>query len=266
MKHLNHAKQYLENGQAQKALDIIDHILELAPKNPEALKLKAHIFESWGYFDKSLQILQDILKLQCSLSKDALQKLRHYYEEEKEDLLFTRLTPSGRAYFHFSYWEFWICIFGILGCSSFLALYYKASVLFSSNFWIYPAFVTLVLAPFSFLFIHKYFKVSAIILNGQGLVICKRFQKLKIVWEEVRHVQVVYDEDIQTHFLKLKFYFKEKTRQELFIDISSKSSDVKARRHFTKSILAYVDSFSYAPRNLNESTSPNLILSEEESL
>ncbi|MDQ3235060.1 MAG: hypothetical protein M3Q07_24895, partial [Pseudobdellovibrionaceae bacterium] len=51
MKHVNQIRKIVEQGHLDEAHKAIEDLLELGPKNLEALKLKAALFEHVGRFE-----------------------------------------------------------------------------------------------------------------------------------------------------------------------------------------------------------------------
>ena len=251
MKHLSHARIHLQEGESHKALEIIENVLALAPENPEAMRLKAEVLEGWGRFDEASKIIQAISKLRGSFALEARDELKRRFIEERDSLFHTRLSDKGRVYNHFSLVDLWVSIFGVFGCLIFLALLPYFSNVAYSYIWLYSGFFILVICPFFILLHQKMTRLSAVTIGPKGILIHKRGKATEILWDSVRHVTIEYDYNISLDYLVMKVFIKG-NKIPLPINISRQSPDIKGRRHFTRAVISYVDSYSYTARGREE--------------
>ncbi|MES2615608.1 MAG: tetratricopeptide repeat protein [Bdellovibrionota bacterium] len=246
MKHLKEARQLLNQGDAQGALDIIENILAFSPKNPDALLLKAHILDEWGRFDDSLSILHFITKI--SNDEEIVSELDRRIEEDRESLVHSKLTPDGRWYFPFSPKQIFISLFGLMGCVLFLISspsYYNelhGGVLVGISFFI------LVLLPWTALLILNFQGIKKILVGLNGIQVYYGMKKMVYNWEQLGSAVIEYDRNLNAEYLRLILYSRTTREPLLNIDISKKSGAIKARRHFVRLILSYIDVVSYVSR------------------
>lgn len=250
MRHINDAKQKMKSGDSAEALAIIDNLLGLASRNPDALRLKSDILESWGQFDESLATLKKLSQI-SNLSDECIQTLEACAHEEKEAFVYSELTLDGRWYYAFPKAQIWIALFGFIGCGS---------VLLMSPHWLSQgvegarqlilAFGIFVLIPCLALLVVHTIGIKKILVGTTGLHICKRFTKKYFEWNEFKNAVIEYDNDMAKHHLRLKLYRNDNSQVPVVdLDISRNNSVVKARRHFVRNILTHVDVISYICRH-----------------
>jgi hypothetical protein len=246
MKHIKDAKKLLEQGDAQGALDIIENILSLSPKNPQALLLKSNILDSWGRFDDSLAILHQITKV--TSDEEITNELEMRMEEDRESLIYSKLTPEGRWYFPFSPIQILISLYGLIGCILFLVT--SPSYLKEPHGHILVAilFFSLVFLPWVVLLMLNLNGVKKILVGINGIQVFYGLKKISFSWEQFSCAVIEYDKNLQTDYLKLILYSKETREPLINLDISKKHGVIRARRHLVRLILSYVDVVSYVSR------------------
>lgn len=246
MKHLKDAQQLIKQGDAQGALDIIENILAFSPKNPQALLLKASILESWGRFDDSLVLLQNITKV--TTDEELVGELDRRLEEERESLIYSKLTPEGRWYFPFAPMQIFISLFGLIGCILFLLFspsYYNEA---NGGALVIILFLALVFVPWSVLIFLNLRGVKKILVGLNGIQIFYGFKNKLYNWDEIGSAVIEYDRNINSDYLQLVLYSRATRETLLNFDISKKNAVIRARRHFVRLILSYVDIVSYVSR------------------
>jgi hypothetical protein len=249
MKHVKEANQLLDHGDAPGALGILEDILSLAPRNSEALRLKARILDAWGRFDESLQVLH-ALSQTASLTEVEVGDLEARAMEEKEAIVYSELSAEGRWYFAFPAAQVWISLFGFIGCASFLLL---SPGLLSEGAGRLPelaaAFGAFVVLPWIALVAVHMTGVKRILVGVGGLRVCHRFRENTYPWSAFGKAIVEYDQDIKSDYLRLHLYAANESKTPMVsFDISRRRSVVKARRHFVRNVLSYLDVVCYLPR------------------
>lgn len=250
MKHLTDAQKLLTEGDSVAALGIIEGVLDLAPRNPEALRLKATVLDSWGRFDDSLTTLHHLSQM-SGLSDEVMREIGRRAQEEKEAIVYSELTHEGRWYFAFPALQIWISLYGFAGCGIFLLL--SPSLLnqgperFSDLLQAFGFFVVL---PWLALMAVHLIGVKRILVGLQGIRVCTRFKEKNYSWDTLGVGVIEYDQDFKTGHLRLLIFSKnDRTAPVLKFDISRKTSVVRARRHFVRNILSYLDTVVFLPRN-----------------
>ena len=250
MKHVRDAQNLLDSGDSAGALSVLENLLDLAPRNPDALRMKAGILDGWGRFDDSLIVMHALSQIP-NLSDECVADLEQRAMEEKEAVVYSELSQDGRWYFAFPRAQIWISLFGFLGCAVFLLL--SPNLLSEGTDRLadmVAAFALFVVVPWVALMVVHVFGIKRILVGMQGIRVCTRFKETNLPWDRVKAAVVEYDLNINSKHLKVLIYTKESPKTPLFIfDISRKHSVVKARRHLLRNILGYVDTVCYLPKN-----------------
>jgi len=249
MKHVKDAQKLLDQGDAPEALGILESILSLAPRNSQALRLKARILDAWGMFDESLLLLHTLSQT-GSLSNEELAELETRAMEEKESIVYSELSSEGRWYFAFPMAQVWISIYGFMGCAAFLLL---SPTLLSGGTenvaTLSAAFTFFVVVPWLALLAVHVTGVKRILVGVTGLRVCHRFSQMTHPWASLGKAVIEYDHDTRSGYLRLHLYTPEnKVTPLVSFDISRRKSVVRARRHFVRNVLSYVDVVCYLPR------------------
>ena len=243
MKHIHHIKEVLKSGDSRSAYDLLDNLLSLAPRNPEALRLKAKILDHWGRFDESLRVMHEMLKNKI-LNEDATLDLEKRHVEDKLALVYTDITPEGKVFYPFPGFQIWVSLLGVLGCVLFLFLK-PTEALSEEAFenmgkWV-ALFGVLVIFPWMLLVLTHFRGIKRVIVGPHSLKIIRGLKEKEIPWRDVGCLVVEYHNNPQLDHLKLQI-FKSRENFEIWesLDISQKKSAIKARRHFLRALSAHV--------------------------
>ncbi|RDB35507.1 MAG: hypothetical protein DCC88_09730 [Spirobacillus cienkowskii] len=252
MKHLKEARILLEQGDSAGAMEIIENLLSLSPKNTEALKMKSFILDSWGRFDESLSLLHQLGKLSSPSEEEPFFELDKRIEEDRESLIYSRLTPEGRWYFQFSPLQMFISLVGLMGCVLFLltspTYFDETNATKSISPGLLLSFFSLVVLPWFILIMINIRGIKKILVGLTGIHVFYGLKKVIYTWEEMGSVVIEYDTNLNTDYLHLIIYSKNTREALVNFDISRNSSVIRARRHFVRLILSYIDTVSYVPR------------------
>lgn len=250
MKHVNEALKLYNSGDGVGALQVLDNLLDLAPRNPEALRLKARILDAWGRFDESYQVLLALSQLP-NPSDEAVHEIEQRASEEREAVLFSELTSEGRWYYSFPGAQLLVSIVGLVGCALFLVT--SSQVNFANPNEVIAmvlSFCFLVLLPCIFLIVIQLTGIKKILVGLRGISVSTRFSEKSYAWDEVKAAVVEYDSDPRVDFLRLKVFGLQDAKEPLLnLDMSRAKSVVRARRHFLKNVLTHVDTVCYVARN-----------------
>lgn len=247
MKHLKDAKQLLDDGNTQGAYEITEHILALSPRNSEALRIKAFILDCWGRFDESFTILRQLSKLYGN-DPDVAEDLERRLEEDRESIIYSKLTPQGRWYFPFSAMQIFACLSGLTGGVLFLVSTPAYLNQPDGRLFLSISFVFLVLLPWVFLIVLNFYGLKKVLVGFRGIQVFYGIKKVTYTWEELGHAVIEYDTNLYANYLQLTIYSRATREPLLVFDISKRNSVVKARRHFVRLILSYIENVSYVPR------------------
>ena len=248
MKHLKDAKKAIELGDSEEALKILEDLLYFSPKNTEALKLKAYLYDCRGRFEDSLQILHQMVKHSSSDDDENIQTFEKRMEEDRESLIYSQISAEGRSYFPFSSTQIFLLVLGLLGCVVFLTT--SPSYLGHPNgfLFILISFIVFVILPWIFILLSGSRGIKKILISINGIYIyyARKIQSFR--WDEMGTVVVEYDTNLKNDYLQLIILSK-KTREKLVsFDLSKGHPVIKARRHFLRLIATYADQVLYVPK------------------
>jgi hypothetical protein len=253
MKHVADAKKFIDSGMSAQALEVLENLLDLAPKNHEALRLKAMILDAQGRFNESLLILRDLARFD-GISDQTVRDLERRSFEEREVAVYSELTPEGRWYFSFPAMQLWISLYGFLGCAVFLVISpgMIGGDMASALPRIITSFFFLVALPWIILMAVHMVGIKKILVGLTEIRICKRFSEVRIPWTHIDCAAMEHSADIRDEQLFLILYGKASgingdSRRPVLarFNVSPKRSVVRARRHFVRSILTHIDSIIY---------------------
>lgn len=251
MKHVKDAKNLYMLGDSKGAWDIVENILSLSPKNIEALAIKSAILDSWGHFDESLQILQKVANYSQVDDENAIFNLNQRIEEDRDSLIYSKMTEEGRWYFSFSPLQIFIAVFGLAGCILFLIsspMYFQRE---GSFLFLGLSFFILVLFPWLMLFILHFQGVKKVLIGNDGVAVYHGFTKNFAKWTEIGSAEIECDPDLNTNHLHLILLDNQNENVLFDFNISQKKSDVFARRHFVKNLLSHVSKVTHTMRGEN---------------
>lgn len=247
MMHIREAQAKLDQGDGSAALAICENILGLAPKNPEALRIKAVVLDSLGRFDDSMTLVQKLSQVE-GLPEAGFRLIENRLLEEREASVYSELTTDGRWYFSFPAAQVWVSLFGFIGCGVFLLL---SPYLMSSSdrfLELLAAFGVLVLMPWIALLVVHCTGVKKILVGMDGVKVCFRFKSVQVAWEDVGFAVVESHPDMRAEHLRLILYGRKERSPILDFDISASHPIVRARRHFVRSVISYCDVVCYATK------------------
>ncbi len=253
MKHVNEALKLYNSGDGAGALQVLDNLLDLAPRNPEALRLKARILDAWGRFDESYQVLLALSQLP-NPSEEAVHEIEQRASEEREAILFSELTSEGRWYYSFPAAQLLVSIVGLVGCALFLVT--SSQVNFANPNEVIAmalSFCFLVLLPCIFLVVIQLTGIKKILVGLRGISVSTRFSEKSYAWDELKAAVVEYDCDPRVDFLRLKVFGLQGANEPVLnLDLSRAKSVVRARRHFLKNVLTHIDTVCYVSRGSSD--------------
>jgi hypothetical protein len=239
MKHLNEAVKKIEEGKSREAFQILINVLELAPRNSEALHLQSLIYDSWGQFDKSLELVHRMAQLP-TLEGEPLEYVKYLAQEEKEVLFFSRFSSQGRSYYSFLKGQSLFSILGLIGCLLFL---WMLPDLMQEAKSLFIFFAGAVCIPWMSYFFSATQNIQKITIGARGLWISKAFSQKEFAWQKITQATLKYSENIHEDYLTLHLEFE--NQKTVTLDISRKHPVIRSRRHFLRSIHHYLPQLKY---------------------
>lgn len=247
---MNEAQKLYDAGDGSGALHILENLLDLAPRNPEALRMKAKILDSWGRFEESYQTLLKLSQLP-NPSEEVVQEIEQRATEEREAVLFSELTSEGRWYYAFPASQLWVSCIGLIGCALFLISYSQVNFANPNEVMTMAlSFFFLVMLPSILLVGIQLTGIKRVLVGLGGLKVCTRFREQQFAWEDLKAAVIEFDPDPRVDFLMLKLYGRSESKEPLIVlDLSRSRCVVRARRHFLKNIATHVDAVCYMSRS-----------------
>jgi hypothetical protein len=243
-----------ESGDLHGAEQALEALLEMGPRNLEALKLKAQLFAVKGRFFDEAKIWEKVSQI-AREDDDLLDYLVRRQTEDREHFYFTDpLQNGGKKFLAFPRRLMSTATFGFIGCLTFLTLARlgtKYPILVHPVFVI-SAFFLLVAAPFLGIMISYMRSTRYISVGMDGVEVAKRIGKHKIARSDVEKVYLAYDDSKADWTLHLVFINKDKSGANFHIDFGEHSTAIRARTHFLKEIMRFFgDPESIATKDLH---------------
>lgn len=251
MIHVAQIREFVAAGRLDEAQGALDRLLALGPKNIEALKLLAAVFEAQGRLDQERQVWNRIVSLDRE-DQDAI----HYYLdcqlEDREHFYFSEELPGGgRRFLAYPRALVRTSALGLLGCVTFLLitrLAHKNPALGEPAFLL-SVFSVLIMVPWLYL-IYCYFKSIRYISIGRvGFEIAMRFRKIHLPWSAISRLAIAHDPLGKGPSLSLVVCPQDKDAPMLEVDLTRDSSALRARGHVLREAARWFDAVEYASRN-----------------
>lgn len=246
MKHVTQIRKIVENGQFEEAHQAIEDLLELGPKNIEALKLKAALFDHVGRFDEEETIWRRIVEVDNE-DDEAIQYFLKAQLEDREHYYFTDPLPGGgRRFLAYPRTLVTVSLIGLVGCVSFLFMTRSQALpLTSSPYLIISAFLLLVVSPWLAI-VYLYIRtIRSINITSSALEVSTRFKTYRYAWPDIQQICLAHSGEPTAGELKLVILPREKATAPISIDMGEATSAVRARRHLIHEIRDYFQDISY---------------------
>lgn len=254
MRHVKAIKEeLLSQSKYEEALGAIDELLEFAPYNLEALKLKAQLLEAQGKYAEATRCWVKVLEIEPE-DPQALDFSKRFYLEEEEKLFFSE-ELNNNNYIFFVYPKKLVrsSIVGFVGCMVFLFLVSKINMFYSFFADIQVmliSFVILVLLPWMFI-IYSYFKsLNYILLNIIGIKLVTKSKSYFYKWDDIDTMGLFFhdlSEDIPS--LDLIIIPKHQKMEVICIDFTYYRSSIRAKYHLVKIFEILGHKLINAPKN-----------------
>lgn len=232
MKHLNSIKKIVDEGQFEEAHSALEDLLEMGPKNVEAIKLKAALFAHVGRFDDEEAAWRRVIDIDNE-DEDAIRYYQGAQLEDREHYYFTDVLPSGgRRYLAYPRALVSVSFIGLMGCVAFLALTRLSGNTFQESPGIlFATFLATVVSPW-FAIIYMYVKtIRSISLSNDGFEVSTRLRNIMLPWKEIDRLILAHSDDLESSHLRLVVLPKDNGLPPLSIDMTPETSAVRARKH-----------------------------------
>jgi|GEM_PF-820393 len=255
MQHVKQIREIVSRGETNAAHDALDNLLALGPKNTEALKLRASLFEREGRFGDELQIWNKIMLVDQE-DPDLLNYVARRQTEEREHFYFTDDLPDGgRRFRAYPRSLVRMSVYGFFGCIAFLVLSRLASDIpavtqmsqANQALVMLGLFLLLVMGPWlgiMYIFLNMLMSIS---VNRAGIEFKTSLRRITIPWPQMDKVLLVHDLSGNAPLLKLLFVPKDKLLRTVELDIGQETASIRARSYLINEIARVYREPHYMP-------------------
>lgn len=250
MKNVAQIQSIAESGDLSAAHQALDGLLEMGPRNVEALKLRARLFEVSGQFQQEAKIWDQIARIDKE-DTDLSDYINRRQSEDRENFYFTDSLPGGgKRFIAFPRRMVRAAGMGLLGCVVFLVLARLAEMwsVLSHPVVMLSSFFLCVIAPWLAIVASYVQSLRHITVSKDGLEIATRFKVHKMPWQDVDKVYLAQDDRHETYRLSLIIVAKDTAPFDVEIDFNENTTPIRARSYFVREILQNWGEPSYVSR------------------
>jgi hypothetical protein len=250
MKNVAQIQSIAESGDLNSAHQALDGLLEMGPRNVEALKLRARLYEVSGQFQQEAKIWDQIARIDRD-DTDLTDYIARRQHEDRENFYFTDALPGGgKRFVAFPRRMVRAAATGLIGCVIFLVMARLAGV------WPVLNQPVIMLASFALLVISPWFAILAsyarslryVTISKEGLEIATRFKVHKMPWASVDRVILAQDDRHDTYRLSLVVMAKDDGQFNFELDFNENTTPIRARSYFVREIMHTWGEPTYASR------------------
>ena len=244
MQHVKQIREIALRGETNAAHDALDNLLALGPKNTEALKLRASLYEREGRFGEELQIWNKIMLVDQE-DPDLLSYVLKRQTEEREHFYFTDdLQEGGRRFRAYPRSLVRMAVMGFTGCIGFLLasrIMPSLPVLnqmdqASQAMAMLGLFLVMVMGPWigiMYIFINM---LMSLTVNRTGIEFKTSMRRISMPWPTIDQVILLHDLSGEEARLSLMFVPKDKVLPIVEIDLGQDSTCIRARSYLINEI------------------------------
>lgn len=238
MMHVKKIKEIIEEGRTDEAHSALEDLLALGPKNTDAMKLRASLYAMEGRFTDEGRIWQKIAEVDNE-DADAIVYYTQKQLEDREHFYFTDdIAGGGRKFLAYPRKLVNASIIGLFGCVAFL-LASRAALSYpklSDPAVMLGMFGLLVALPWVSLLVAYFRGIRSISVTAKCIVISTRIKTVQIDWPEVQRLYLARSGHPDQPGLSLVVVPKDNSAAVYNIDLSPKSTCIRARSHFIKEV------------------------------
>jgi hypothetical protein len=241
MMHMKQIQQQFDQGLVEQAEQALDNLLELGPKNTEALKMRAMLYERCGQFMQESKIWERIGKIDGE-DRDYLEYLERRQNEERERFFFTDELPGGgRRFLAYPRGVIYASAAALLGCLFFLIFARSATAADPTKQTVtLTVFGVCVLAPWVAIAIAYLRTIRSVSVSETGLEVALRFREVTVNWTDMAHAWIVHHIGPRNPQLALVLIPKDNSAAAISIDLMQGSTAIRARSQFVKDVERHI--------------------------
>lgn len=255
MQHVKQIKEIVAKGETASAHDALDNLLALGPKNTEALKLRASLYEREGRFGEELQIWNKIM-LVDEEDPDLLSYVNRRQTEEREHFYFTDDLPEGgRKFRAYPRSLVRMSVVGFLGCIAFLLVSRLISEVplvaqlsqGDQAIVMLGMFLVMVMGPWIGIMYIFFNMLMSLTVNRSGIEFRTSLRRTTLPWPSVESVVLVHDLTGDTARLSLMVIPKDKKLRAFELDLGQETTCIRARSYLIGEISRAFQEPHYMP-------------------
>lgn len=241
MIHMKQINQFVDDGDVEKAETALEALLELGPKNTEAMKLCALIYERSGRFMDESKMWERVGRVDEE-DPDYLRYLERRQAEEREKYYFTdELPDGGRRFLAYPRGVIYSSVAALIGCLFFLVYARVPTAAAAENqLRTLTVFAFCVIAPWLAIALAYLTSIKSISVLPSGIEIALRFRTLKLSWSDVEQACLVHHFGPKNPQLALVLFPKDDQVRAISVDLMETTTAIRARSHFLRAVESYV--------------------------
>lgn len=239
MKNVAEIQSIAEAGDLSEAHSALDALLTMGPRNVEALKLRARLYEVAGRFQLEAKVWEQISKIDRE-DDDLTQYIMRRQNEDRENFYFTDSLPGGgKRFIAFPRKVVRSVGVGLLGCIAFMILARLSTSYPALNhpLIITASFAGFVVAPWIAILSSFVRSVRHMSITKAGLEIVIPFRTYKLAWTDVEKVYLAQDDRHDTFQLSLLVVSKDPKTPTIEMDFNENTTPIRARSYFVREIM-----------------------------
>ena len=237
MIHLKQIEDFVDQGLVERAEQALDNLLELGPKNTEAIKLRAMLYERSGQFMQESKMWERVGHVDDEDS-DYLAYLVRRQNEERERFYFTDELPGGgRRFLAYPRGVVYSAVTALMGCVLFLVYARTAGAADPKNQVVtLVVFALCVLAPWLGIGIAYLRSIKSVTISSTGICVAMRFRDVSLDWSDVAHAWIVHQFGPKNPQLALILLPRDANTKAISIDLMLETTAIRARSHFLRDV------------------------------
>ena len=250
MKNVAEIQNIAESGDLSEAHNALDALLAMGPRNVEALKLRARLYEVAGRFQLEAKVWDQIARIDRE-DDDLTQYIMRRQSEDRENFYFTDSLPGGgKRFIAFPRKVLRSVGIGLVGCILFMVLARLSATypILNHPVIMLSSFAFFVLAPWLGILASYTRSLRHLSVTKTGLEIVTPFKTYRLAWSDVEQVYLAQDDRHETFQLSLVIMSKEQNNPTFELDFNEDTTPIRARSYFVKEIMNAWGEPQYASR------------------
>ncbi|MBI2602708.1 MAG: hypothetical protein HYW48_06610 [Deltaproteobacteria bacterium] len=249
VKRVEDIRSLIDRGEFEEAQTSLDGILELGPRNLEALKLKAFLYSCQGRFEDEASTWRKIIEVDPE-DEAAMLFFHKSFIEEREREYFTDLLPSGaRRFLAHPRNVINASFLGLIGCAIFLSVSNLARkyIILTTPLISFLLFLLLVGVPWVVIFVAYFRSIRDVTIGVDGILVRTRTKSYALRWKDVNSFYIVHRAPPGLGEMSLVFVPERKDQEMIEIEIGE-NSVIRAPSFFLREVVKVFQEPVYSSR------------------